>query len=70
MRSKNDDVPEMLKYLLEETKLISFLIKNGPKCIMIDPKSLKDNSNLLIKSDNIATPSSPNQKEKKIIDGE
>lgn len=37
---------------------------------MIDPKSLKDNSNLLIKSDNIATPSSPNQKEKKIIDGE
>ena len=26
MRSKNDDVPEMLKYLLEDTQLIEFLI--------------------------------------------
>jgi len=66
MRSKNDDVPEMLKYLLEDTKLIPFLIKNGPKCLMIDPKALKDNSNSLSKSDNIAT--SP--KEKKTIDAE
>jgi hypothetical protein len=33
MRSKSDDVPEMLKYLLEDTKLVQFLLSNGPKCI-------------------------------------
>jgi len=70
MKSKNEDVPEMLKYLLEETKLITFLIKNGPKCNMIETKSLKDNTNPLSKSDNIIKPSSPNQKEKKNIEGE
>jgi hypothetical protein len=33
MKSKNDDVPEMLKYLLEDTKLVPFLVTNGPKCL-------------------------------------
>ena len=62
MRSKNDDVPDMLKYLLEETKLIAFLINNGPKCNMIETKSLKDNSTSLTKSNNLIAPSSPSSK--------
>lgn len=33
MRSKSDDVPDMMKYLLEDTKLVNFLVTNGPKCI-------------------------------------
>lgn len=33
MRSHSDDVPEMLKYLLEDTKLVQFLVNNGPTCI-------------------------------------
>ena len=33
MRSKSDDVPDMLKYLLEDTKLVPFLVKNGPRCL-------------------------------------
>ena len=33
MRSKSDDVPEMLKYLLEDPKLVPFLMSNGPKCL-------------------------------------
>ena len=38
MRSKSDDVPEMLKYLLEDTKLVNFLVKNGPKCLQTEIK--------------------------------
>lgn len=33
MKSKSEDVPEMLKYLLEETKLVPFIVKNGPLCL-------------------------------------
>lgn len=33
MKSKSDEVPEMMKYLLEDTKLVQFLVSNGPKCI-------------------------------------
>lgn len=38
MRSKSEDAPEMLKYLLEDTKLVPFLICNGPKCIQTEIK--------------------------------
>lgn len=38
MRSKSDDVPEMLKYLLEDTKLVNFLVNNGPKCLQTEIK--------------------------------
>lgn len=30
IRAKNDDIQDMVKYLLEETYLIKFLVNNGP----------------------------------------
>ena len=31
IKSKNEDITEMVRYLIEETTMINFLIKNGPK---------------------------------------
>lgn len=44
MRSKSDDVPEQLKYLLEDTKLVPFLISNGPKCVQTEIKQINNNA--------------------------
>jgi hypothetical protein len=31
IKSKNEDISEMIRYLVEETTMIKFLINNGPK---------------------------------------
>jgi len=31
IKSKNEDIQEMIRYLIEETRMIQFLIHNGPK---------------------------------------
>lgn len=33
-KAKNDDVSEMVRYLLEDTQLIPFLMKHGPRVTM------------------------------------
>lgn len=33
IKAKNDDIQDMVKYLLEDTRLVSFLILNGPKVV-------------------------------------
>jgi hypothetical protein len=36
LRAKNDDIQEMVRYLIEDTPLIPFLINNAPKIIKVE----------------------------------
>jgi|TARA_B110001450_G_C17646550_1_gene491467 hypothetical protein len=35
-KAKNDDVSEMVRYLLEDTQLVPFLMKHGPRVTMLE----------------------------------
>ena len=42
IKSKNEDISEMIRYLVEETNMIKFLINNGPKITERLDQSTKD----------------------------
>lgn len=52
MKSKSEDVPEMLKYLLEDTKLIQFLVTNGPTCVQTEIKQINNSASLILSARN------------------
>ena len=39
--AKNDDINDMVRYLVEDTPLITFLIKHGPKVLITTESTLE-----------------------------
>ena len=60
IRSKNEDISEMIRYLIEETNMITFLINNGPKITLRPEKGAKDSNDRL--STGKKEPSTPESK--------
>ena len=63
-QARNDDIQDMLKYFLEDTNLIKFLIQNGPNLML---KS-KEGSIVEKKSEKDQDPSTPEAKKEKDSD--